>query len=422
MLPNPLGFWVPAAFCLILASSSFPLVSCFGLYPQNSQLYASSRRPVRVKIVNVDRFGAKGDGRWDDTQAFEKAWKAACSSTGPTTVFAVPKKKIYLLKPITFAGPCRGTRVVQIFGTIKASRDMKDYENDRRHWIKFESLQNFRVKGGGTIDGNGQIWWQNSCKVNTRLPCKDAPNAVTFYECNNIIVSNLKFRNSQKMHVSFDKCADVKVVRLFVAAPENSPNTDGIHVTATQNIQISRCVIKTGDDCISIVSGSRNVKATDITCGPGHGISIGSLGAGNSGAQVSDVVVNRAILTGTSNGVRIKTWQGGSGYARNIQFQNIAMNNVTNPIIIDQNYCDRDEPCHEQASAVRVSNVMYKNIKGTSASKVAINLECSKSVRCHEIVMQDVSLASQRPEYVEASCVSVDLTRRGIVTPLCSPN
>ena len=27
-----------------------------------------------------------------------------------------------------------------------------------------------------------------------------------------------------------------------------------------------------GDDCISIVSGSQNVQATDITCGPGHGI------------------------------------------------------------------------------------------------------------------------------------------------------
>lgn len=27
-----------------------------------------------------------------------------------------------------------------------------------------------------------------------------------------------------------------------------------------------------GDDCISIVSGSKNVEATDITCGPGHGI------------------------------------------------------------------------------------------------------------------------------------------------------
>lgn len=37
--------------------------------------------------------------------------------------------------------------------------------------------------------------------------------------------------------------------------------------------------------------------------------SIGSLGEGNSEAQVSNVVVNRAILTETTNGVRIKTWQ-----------------------------------------------------------------------------------------------------------------
>jgi len=27
-----------------------------------------------------------------------------------------------------------------------------------------------------------------------------------------------------------------------------------------------------GDDCISIVHGSKNVEATKITCGPGHGI------------------------------------------------------------------------------------------------------------------------------------------------------
>jgi len=37
--------------------------------------------------------------------------------------------------------------------------------------------------------------------------------------------------------------------------------------------------------------------------------SIGSLGADNSEAEVSNVVVNRAALTGTTNGVRIKTWQ-----------------------------------------------------------------------------------------------------------------
>lgn len=37
--------------------------------------------------------------------------------------------------------------------------------------------------------------------------------------------------------------------------------------------------------------------------------SIGSLGANKSEAEVSNVIVNRATLTGTTNGVRIKTWQ-----------------------------------------------------------------------------------------------------------------
>ncbi|MFS8029176.1 putative endo-polygalacturonase [Helianthus anomalus] len=32
-----------------------------------------------------------------------------------------------------------------------------------------------------------------------------------------------------------------------------------------------------------------------------------------------------ANLTGTTNGVRIKTWQGGSGNATNIMFRNIIM-------------------------------------------------------------------------------------------------
>ncbi|CAN0864686.1 unnamed protein product [Linum grandiflorum] len=249
-------------------------------------------------------------------------------------------------------------------------------------------------------------------------PCTPAPNAVTFVECKNLMVSKLKFENSQKMHLSFNNCSNVRASHLVVNAPWNSPNTDGIHVTHTRNIHITKSLIKTGDDCISIVSGSKNVKVTDITCGPGHGISIGSLGAGNATAEVSEVLVNRATISGTSNGVRIKTWQGGSGYARNIKFQHIVMKNVSNPIIIDQNYCDQDEPCRPQASAVKVSNVVYKNIRGTSATKLAVKFECSESVPCEEIVMQDVSLVGSQDE--EAECVSVDLTRKGRVTPLCS--
>ncbi|CAN6837249.1 unnamed protein product [Brassica oleracea] len=61
---------------------------------------------------------------------------------------------------------------------------------------------------------------------------------------------------------------------------------------------------------------------------------------------------------------------GGSGTDKNIKFQNIRMDNVKNPIIIDQNYCDKDKS-EQQESAVRVNNVVYRNISGTSATDVA---------------------------------------------------
>ncbi|KAL0334296.1 UNVERIFIED_CONTAM: Polygalacturonase [Sesamum angustifolium] len=343
------------------------------------------RLAASVKTINVLSFGAKGDGSTDDTKAFENAWEEACSSSENVT-FIVPQSRSYLLKPLRFSGPCNSNIIkMEIGGTLIASDDRSDYSEDRTHWLRFDSLENLVVEGGGTIDGNGNVWWQNSCKINKN-------KAVTFYKCTELVVKNLKIQNAQQIHVSFERCKSVEASKLVVKAPESSPNTDGIHITATQDIHVSSSTIATGDDCISIVSGSKKVRASDITCGPGHGISIGSLGSGKSEAHVSDVVVNRAKLSGTTNGVRIKTWQGGSGSANNIEFKNIEMDNVKNPIIIDQNYCDQDEPCQDQSSAVQVKNVVYENIKGTSASTVAIDLQCSRSYPCQGIVLENVNL------------------------------
>ncbi|MFQ6665907.1 hypothetical protein Gotur_032461 [Gossypium turneri] len=346
------------------------------------------------KVVNVDDFGAKANGR-DDSQAFKKAWNYACSSS-QGAIMVVPKKKIYRLKPINFSGPCKSPLLLKIYGTLEATEDHSDYQDNGRRWLYFDNVENLRVEGGGIIDGNGKTWWEKSCKVNKALPCKEAPTvsfsisvllqffvygAVTFNECTNLRVSSLRIKDAQQMHVIFQKCVNVKAFNLLVTAPGNSPNTDGIHVTGTQNIYINNCVIGTGDDCISIVSGSKNVRATGITCGPGHGISIGSLGAGNSAAYVSNVIINKATLSGTDNGVRIKTWQ---------------------------------------TSAVQVSNVLYQNIRGTSASNVAMKFDCSQSVPCRQIYLQNVALKAEETKQASSSCANVILSYRGDVSPPCS--
>ncbi|KAM1158054.1 hypothetical protein FF1_028590 [Malus domestica] len=408
---------------IILVSFSFS----FSSDPENPLVVHDLHRHHRTRrlqspsamdvTVNVDSFGAKGDGS-DDSQAFTEAWKKACSSKSDVEL-VVPRNRVYQLKPMDFSGPCKSQVTLKIYGTIEASAKQSDYK-DSRHWILFSNLTNFRVEGGGTIDGNGRKWWQSSCKVDDSHTCTTAPNAVTFLGCNTLEVDNLKFRDAQKMHLSFESCVNVKASNLIVTAPGDSPNTDGIHVSGTQNIGINNCLIRTGDDCISIVSGSKTVRVEDITCGPGHGISIGSLGAGNSQAEVSDVMVSRANLMDTTNGLRIKTWQGGSGYATNIRFKNVVMANVSNPIIIDQHYCDQDKPCLEQDSAVEISNVLYENVKGTSASKVAVKFDCSKDFRCQEILLKDVNLKPLADETAQASCENVSLNRIGTVSPTCS--
>ncbi|KAK4373679.1 hypothetical protein RND71_009063 [Anisodus tanguticus] len=361
-------------------------------------LEENDEEEAKITTINVDSFGAKGDGSTDDTNAFQKAWKEACSSS--TTVnFVVSQNKKYLLKPIKFSGPCKSSITMQIYGTLLASDDSSDYSKDTRHWLLIDSVKNFVVGGAG--------------------PCKHAPTALTFYNCNNLKVKDLKIEDAQQMHLAFERCSSVVVSSLVVSAPATSPNTDGIHITNTQNIQISDTTIGTGDDCISIVSGSQKVVATGITCGPGHGISIGSLGAGNAEAHVSDITVDGAKLSGTTNGLRIKTYQGGCGSASNIKFQNVVMNDVKNPIIIDQNYCDQESPCKEQDSAVQVKNVIYENIKGTSAPKEAINFNCSKNFPCQGILLENVKLLGENSETPNANWNNIDKLTCHNVSPEC---
>lgn len=144
----------------------------------------------------------------------------------------------------------------------------------------------------------------------------------------------------------------------------------------------------------------------------------------------------------------------GRGYVRRVTFENLMFHNVKNPIIIDQNYCNVRNACEEQVrlflsiisrftnccsyalmfrtysgiwvfswfpiikmlciwiplcncifffffslhnlkeTGVQISDVIYRDVAGTSASKIAINLNCSKSVPCYGILMESMQLTS----------------------------
>ncbi|GFP88989.1 probable polygalacturonase at3g15720, partial [Phtheirospermum japonicum] len=231
--------------------------------------------------------------------------------------------------------------------------------------------------------------------------------ALLFSYCNHLKINGLKHINSQRFHVSLRNCNNANISRLHMMAPSTSPNTDGIDISYSTNVVITNCTIETGDDCIAIKKGSSNVKISDIACGPGHGISIGSLGAGGTHDQVEGISVSNCTFNRTQNGVRIKTWQGGSGFARNIIFSQINFTAVDNPVIIDQFYCPH-MICANQTSAVEVSNVTFRGLRGTYSSKeAAVNLRCSDTVPCTHIVLDDLHIEStdaQKTKAVESYC------------------
>ncbi|KAF1883157.1 hypothetical protein Lal_00003340 [Lupinus albus] len=368
-------------------------------------------------VFSVVDYGAIGDGLHNDTMAFLKAWEIACSLPGSTKV-VFPFGKTFLVHPIDITGPCRSNITLKILGTIVAPQVPLAWHDLNQHkWLYFHGVNNFTVDGGGRINGMGQEWWARSCKINHTNPCHPAPTALTFHRCKNLKVRKLMLLNSQQMHMAFTRCMDVVASHLKVLAPAFSPNTDGIHISATKGVEVKDSVIRTGDDCISIVTNSSQVKIRNIYCGPGHGISIGSLGKSDAWEKVENIHVYGAYLYNTDNGVRIKTWQGGKGFASNITFHNVMMENVSNPIIIDQYYCDSQYPCDNQTLTVKVENISFIDIQGTSATKEAIKFACSDASPCKGLYLENVFLASCMGGNTRSYCWQAHGSTRGSVYP-----
>ncbi|KAL1182952.1 hypothetical protein V6Z11_A02G148400 [Gossypium hirsutum] len=262
----------------------------------------------------VAKFGAKADEKTDLSKPLLDAWKEACASTSPSKI--VIPKGIYFLSTATLDGPCKAPIELQVQGTVKAPADPGAFKEPK--WIAFNRIENFKLSGGGVFDGQGTTAYK-------REGCKD-----------------------------------------------------GIHIGRSDGVNVLNSEIKTGDDCVSIGDGSKNLVINGVTCGPGHGISISSLGLFKNEEPVDGVTVKNCTMTNTSNGVRIKTWPGAEpGTCSNIHFEDITVTN--------------------EESKVKLSNISFKNIHGTSARPEAIKIICSATLPCENVELADIEITHSGP-------------------------
>ncbi|KAK8544736.1 hypothetical protein V6N13_045815 [Hibiscus sabdariffa] len=236
------------------------------------------------------------------------------------------------------------------------------------------------------------------------VPISERPTALHFDLCSDLTLHGLTHLNSQRNHISIYNCSGVAISDLHIIAPSDSPNTDGINIALSTTLVISNTFIGTGDDCIAISGGTSNINITQVTCGPGHGISIGSLGGDGITQNVDQVHVTGCTFNQTMNGARIKTIPGGTGFARDISFEGITLIASGNPILIDQHYCNgRDHYCQDQEKAITVSDVTFSGFRGTSAAVEAINLDCSKQ-GCRGITVNNVNISSSVGKDLRVVC------------------
>ncbi|CAN8304935.1 unnamed protein product [Cochlearia groenlandica] len=375
----------------------------------------TSRPSNGPKVFDVRSYGAKGNGKMDNTNAFTKAWKDACAYNGPSKVY-IPRGKYYL-GGVTFQGPCNGKISFFIDGTLVAPQDNNGIKKET--WINFRYIDYLTVQGGGTVDGQGKKSWPlNDCHKN--IHCHTLATNMGFDFVSKSRIKGITSLNSKAGHLKLFSVDDFNITSVNITAPGDSPNTDGIKIGLSSNVIISNTHISSGDDCISILSGNTNLEIYNVTCGPGHGISVGSLGKDKEEKNVDGLIVRDTVFVGTSDGVRIKTWETSVSkiLISNLVYENIHMVDVETPINIDQKYCPYP-PCEKTGdSHIKISNVTFKNVWGTSTNKVAVSLQCSKSFPCKDIQLTDINLTHKgRGGPATALCENAHGYARGKMAP-----
>lgn len=243
--------------------------------------------------------------------------------------------------------------------------------------ITMNSASNSGIYGLGSIDGQGGVtlsdknisWWNLAQQAKTSGKKQNAPRLIQINNGHNITLYKITLRNSPNFHVVFKQGDGLTAWGVTIDTPATARNTDGIDPISSRNVTVTHSYISTGDDNVAIkanpsAGSSTNMSFIDNRFGAGHGLSIGS----ETTDGVYNIDVNGLTLSGTTNGLRIKSDQSASGEVANIHYNQVTMTNVPNAIVMDTVY--------EKKSGNTKAywhDISYNNITVNGASRFIFN-------------------------------------------------
>ncbi|MEY9463417.1 glycoside hydrolase family 28 protein [Bradyrhizobium ottawaense] len=196
-------------------------------------------------------------------------------------------------------------------------------------------------QGGAIIGGGAETWWQLARRAQAQGGNQNAPRLIQIDHAQDITFSGVTLRNAPNFHVAMNRVQGAMLWGLIIDSPADARNTDGIDVAASQDVTITRSLIRTGDDNVAIKAGdngsSSHISIIDNYFGWGHGMSIGS--EVNSGAR--DILVHNLTLDGTTSGLRIKSDVSRGGLVESVTYEYVCLRGNRWPLAFDAKYDPR---------------------------------------------------------------------------------
>ncbi len=334
------------------------------------------------KNINIRDFGAIGDGIADDTIAFKNAIEQADKNNGGKIIVSAGK---YLTGPIHLKSNIN--LHLDNGAVILLGDNLDKWQPIKSRWegvecygyspcIYGENLKNVSITGSGTIDGCGQAWWsefkrrktngqtqpvsardKEFAKLNENADLSDCggggigsfffrPQLIQFNNCSDVLLDGFTTRNSPFWNTHLVYCTNVTVKNGTFQNPPEGVNGDGLALDSCNCVKIFDCTFDVNDDCLCFKSGigkdgmrvnkpCQNIFVKRCKMLRGHGsVVIGSETAGS----IRNIEISDCVFNGTDRGLRVKSRRGRAGIVENITLNNITMNGVGCPIVMNLYY------------------------------------------------------------------------------------
>ena len=271
---NALAGSAPAA--VPLAGAGQPVAPGGLPWPAANDIVAATEAAMPTfanKNFDVTTFGAKGDGKTDNTAAFAKAI-AACSAN-PGGGHVVVPSGTYV------TGAIRLKSNVDLHlnsgATLKFSGDASKYPTVLTRYEGIECMNhspmvyafgetNIALTGSGTLDAGGTSAWNKgsdrafleSLIDKGVVPGSGHDMRSTFiepYNCTNVLIQGVTLKNPMFWQLHPTLCTNVIVDGVTTDPNTAHSNTDGCDPECSVNVVIRNCTLGAHDDNIAIKSG-----------------------------------------------------------------------------------------------------------------------------------------------------------------------